>query len=115
MDSTTTKRTIVVLGATGQQGGAVAQALVTDGRWQVRALSRDPASHGARLLSVAGIEVVRADMDDLDSLQHAMAGAYGVFSVQGTDSLHVRMHQRESQPKVFENLDKIVGVRWGGL
>jgi uncharacterized protein YbjT (DUF2867 family) len=85
MDSTTTKRTIVVLGATGQQGGAVAQALVTDGRWQVRALSRDPASHGARLLSVAGIEVVRADMDDLDSLQHAMAGAYGVFSVQGTD------------------------------
>jgi hypothetical protein len=31
------------------------------------------------------------------------------------DSLHVRMHQRESQPKVFENLDKIVGVRWGGL
>jgi uncharacterized protein YbjT (DUF2867 family) len=85
MESSTTRRTIVVLGATGQQGGAVAQALVTDGRWQVRALSRDPASHAARLLSVAGMEVVRADMDDLDSLQHAMAGAYGVFSVQGTD------------------------------
>lgn len=79
------KRTIVVLGATGQQGGAVAQALITDGRWHVRALTRDPASHGSRLLSVAGAEVVRADMDDLDSLQHGMQGAYGVFSVQGTD------------------------------
>lgn len=31
------------------------------------------------------------------------------------DSMHVRMYQREIQPKVFENLDKIVGVRWGGL
>lgn len=77
--------TIVVLGATGQQGGAVARALVADGRWQVHALSRNPHSPEARRLAASGIQVVAADMDDAASLQAAFAGAHGVYSVQGTD------------------------------
>lgn len=80
-----TLKTIVVLGATGQQGGAVARSLIADGRWQVRALSRHPDSDTARRLTASGIEVVAADMDDAASLQAAFAGTHGVFSVQGSD------------------------------
>lgn len=78
-------RTIVVLGATGQQGGAVARSLIAAGRWKVRALSRNPDSDTARQLAASGMEVVAADMDNPASLQAAFAGVHGVFSVQGTD------------------------------
>ncbi|MFD7025350.1 NmrA/HSCARG family protein [Promicromonospora sukumoe] len=74
-------RTVVVLGATGQQGGAVAAALLADG-WTVRAVVRDPASDRARALAAAGVETVRAPLDDAAALRAAFAGAHGVFSVQ---------------------------------
>lgn len=78
-----TKKTevVVVLGATGQQGGATASALVGDG-WRVRAIVRDPASDKAKALAASGIEVVRGDLGDRASLDAAFQGAYGVFSVQ---------------------------------
>jgi uncharacterized protein YbjT (DUF2867 family) len=74
-------RTILVFGATGQQGGSVAQALQVAG-WSVRALVRDPQSARARALAGQGIETVRGDLADPVSVQAAMQGAYGVFSVQ---------------------------------
>ena len=73
--------TIVVCGATGRQGGAVARHLVEQG-WQVRGLSRSPGSARARALAERGIDVVRADMSDRASLDRAFAAAYGVYSVQ---------------------------------
>jgi uncharacterized protein YbjT (DUF2867 family) len=80
-----TPRTIVVLGATGQQGGSVARALVADGRWRVRTLSRNPNSDAARRLVNRGIDVVAGNMDDPGSLRSAFTGAYGVYSVQGSE------------------------------
>lgn len=74
-------RTVVVLGATGQQGGSVAAALRADG-WAVRAVVRDPSGHRARSLSAVGVETVRGDLGDPDSLRAAFSGAHGVFSVQ---------------------------------
>ncbi|MFF9202362.1 NmrA/HSCARG family protein [Streptomyces sp. NPDC014986] len=74
-------RTVVVLGATGQQGGSVAAALRADG-WAVRAVVRDPSGHRARSLSAAGVETVRGDLGDPESLRAAFSGAHGVFSVQ---------------------------------
>lgn len=68
---------ILVLGATGQQGGATARALVRDG-WKVRALVRDPA----KAKNLEGVELVRGDFRDEPSLERAMQGVYGVFSVQ---------------------------------
>ncbi|MGP4020946.1 NmrA/HSCARG family protein [Saccharopolyspora sp. 5N708] len=72
---------ILVIGATGLQGGAVARALLARGR-RTRALVRDPAAEAARALARAGAELVRGDLDDRDSLRAAMTGAHGVFSVQ---------------------------------
>jgi uncharacterized protein YbjT (DUF2867 family) len=74
-------RVIVVTGATGLQGSAVALHLLTDG-WSVRALTRNAASAPARALAARGAAVVRGDMDDAASLRPVFAGAYGVYSVQ---------------------------------
>lgn len=56
-------RIIVVIGATGQQGGAVARALAAAGRWRVRAVVRNPASSVAVRLRDHGIEVIHGNMD----------------------------------------------------
>jgi uncharacterized protein YbjT (DUF2867 family) len=72
---------ILVTGATGLQGGATARHLLAGG-WPVRALVRDPHSPGATELARSGAELVVGDMDDRDSLDAAVRGAHGVFSVQ---------------------------------
>ena len=73
--------TVLVLGATGQQGGSVATAL-RDAGWRVRAVVRDPGAARAVALSASGVEVVRGDLRDPGSLRAAMVGLHGVFSVQ---------------------------------
>lgn len=76
-----TDKIVLVLGATGQQGGSVAKALRAGG-WHVRALVRDPDAEKARGLARAGIEIVQGDLGDAASIRASMEGAYGVFSVQ---------------------------------
>ncbi|WP_067126455.1 NmrA/HSCARG family protein [Microtetraspora malaysiensis] len=78
-----TARTIVVVGATGPQGRAVTQHLLSSG-WQVRALTRDPDGAPARALASIGAHIVRARMEDVASLTSAAQGTYGMFSVQPT-------------------------------
>jgi uncharacterized protein YbjT (DUF2867 family) len=73
--------TIVVTGATGLQGGAVARRLLEDG-WRVRGLTRNSASKRAHALAALGAEVVQGDMVEAASLRPAFEGAYGVYSVQ---------------------------------
>ena len=73
---------IVVAGATGNQGGAVARKLIEEGGWRVRGLTRDPSKPEAQALAALGDEIVKADLDDRGSLDRAFKGAYGVFSVQ---------------------------------
>ena len=74
-------KTILVTGATGQQGGAVLRHLREKG-FAVRALTRHPDREEARHLVGKGTEVVRGDLNDPMSLSRAIEGAYGVFSVQ---------------------------------
>ena len=73
--------TIVVTGATGRQGGAVARHLARDG-WKVRALTRKPQSVTARALADLGVEVVKGDMGSRASLEPAFRDVHGVYSVQ---------------------------------
>jgi len=73
-------RTVLVTGATGTQGGAVARELLERGV-PVRALTRNPDQPAARELEALGAEVVRGDYDDPDSLVAAMEGVHGVFAV----------------------------------
>jgi nucleoside-diphosphate-sugar epimerase len=55
-------RSIVVTGATGKQGGAVARNLLDRG-FQVRALTRNPQKPEAQALADQGAEVVQGDME----------------------------------------------------
>jgi uncharacterized protein YbjT (DUF2867 family) len=76
----TTDRLVVVTGATGRQGGAIAHRLLAAGR-PVRALVRNTAAPAARALQAAGADLVRADLDDPSSLPAALEGAAGLFAV----------------------------------
>ncbi len=71
----------LVFGATGQQGGAVARALKAK-RKKVRALVRDPESVKSKALAAEGISLAIGDLFDHASINQAMAGIVGVFSVQ---------------------------------
>jgi uncharacterized protein YbjT (DUF2867 family) len=77
------KKIIAVVGATGQQGGGVAHAILSDpaSDFAVRALTRDPSSDKAKALEDAGAEVVQADIDDEARLVEAFEGAYGAFCI----------------------------------
>lgn len=75
------RRTITVFGATGRQGGSLARAILADEEsdFTVRAVTRDPDAERAKALERLGAEVVRADMDDEESLGPAFEGAYGAY------------------------------------
>lgn len=77
------KKIIAVVGATGAQGGGLVRAILNDksGAFAARALTRDVKSEKARALAAQGAEVVAADLDDLDSLERAFAGAHGAYCV----------------------------------
>jgi len=77
------KGTVLVAGATGQQGGAVARRLLAAG-WHVRALTRNGDTPAARALVVQGAELAIGEMGNRSDLDAAIAGAHGVFSVQPT-------------------------------
>jgi uncharacterized protein YbjT (DUF2867 family) len=57
-----------VVGATGTQGQSVIDAVLQDGKYRVRALTRNPSSEKAQTLSARGVEVVKADLNDERSL-----------------------------------------------
>ncbi|MBM7085662.1 NmrA/HSCARG family protein [Micromonospora humidisoli] len=70
--------TIAVFGATGQQGGAVVDALL-DHRAQVRALVRNPQSDRAQALAARGVELSATRADDPASLAAALATVEGFY------------------------------------
>ena len=75
------ERLILVCGATGSQGGAVARSLLDRG-FRIRALTRDAQKPEAQALAEHGAEVVQGDMEDRSSMDRVLKGAYGVFSMQ---------------------------------
>ncbi|OAA55640.1 NAD(P)-binding domain protein [Cordyceps fumosorosea ARSEF 2679] len=84
-------KTIVVIGATGNQGGSVARTFLQlpagADSWHVRAVTRSPSSPAAASLAAAGASLVRASLDDPASLRAAFAGAHAIFAV--TDPLAI--------------------------
>lgn len=75
------KKTIVVLGATGNQGGSVVDTFLQDGQWNIRGVTRNTDSDKARKLASRGVKVVAADLNDGSSLEAAFTGAHAIFIV----------------------------------
>ena len=81
-------RVIAVLGATGNQGGGVVQALLKNSAscFHVRAITRDTGSAGALKLKAKfenenRLEIVAANVYDKESLLKVFNQAFGVFAV----------------------------------
>ena len=74
----TTKRKVLVTGASGQQGGAVLNVLLARGH-QVRALTRKPDSEWAASVASRGVEVVAGNFTDQESLVRAATGVDTIF------------------------------------
>lgn len=75
------QKLIVVIGATGNQGGSVVNTFLDDPDWRVRGITRTPSSTSASSLISRGVEVVQADMDEPASLTAAFEGANAIFAV----------------------------------
>jgi uncharacterized protein YbjT (DUF2867 family) len=71
-------KTVLVTGATGQQGGAVSRALLGRGH-RVRALTRHPDGDPARTLAGLGAEPAHGDFDDAESLRQAFKDVDAAF------------------------------------
>src|SRR5260370_15919386 len=74
------KLALVVIGATGQQGGAVVKSLRERGH-EVRAVTRNTDSAKARELAAAGVTLVRASFDDTATVVKAREGATSLFAM----------------------------------
>ena len=75
-------KTLLITGATGRQGGAVLRHLLKQGGWRLRALVHRVDPRRIDGLKQQGVEVVQGDLEDVPSLESAVRGAYGVYSVQ---------------------------------
>jgi uncharacterized protein YbjT (DUF2867 family) len=102
------KDLIVVAGATGRQGGAVARELLGAGH-KVRALTRHPEGAPARALAEAGAEVVQGDFDDAGSLRRALEGAWGTFAMQ--NSWEAGVVKEEEQGRRYAEVARQAGVQ----
>ncbi|GAA1070684.1 NmrA/HSCARG family protein [Tsukamurella spumae] len=74
-------KTIAVIGATGQQGGAVVDALLERGTVAVRALVRDPLSEKAKALASRGVELVTGDLTESATIDAVLEGADAAFAM----------------------------------
>lgn len=100
--------TVLVTGATGKQGGAIARELLAHGH-TVHAMTRQPEGEAARKLAERGARVVQADLDDASSLERALDGAWGVLAVQNTWEAGVE--REEAQGKRIAQLARQAGVQ----
>ncbi|NXG66941.1 NMRL1 protein, partial [Hemiprocne comata] len=94
---------------TGAQGGSVARALLEDGTFKVRAVTRSPMKKEAEKLKQRGAEVVKADQDDEPSLELALEGAYGAFVVTNFWE-HCSKEKEVAQGKRLADLSKRLGL-----
>jgi uncharacterized protein YbjT (DUF2867 family) len=93
---TNSDRTVLVTGATGRQGGAVIRHMLSKG-WKLRALTFKAQGAAVQSLIDQGIEVVRGNMEDPASLEPAMRGVYGVYSVQDFWSVGAKREMQQGR------------------
>ncbi|MFJ2828028.1 NmrA/HSCARG family protein [Streptomyces sp. NPDC087263] len=107
-------KTVLVTGATGNQGGATVRHLLAAG-WRVRALVRDDRAPAAAALAAAGAELVRGDLDDRASLDVAVRGAYGVYSVQSANGNEITQGRNVADAATAAGVRHLVYSSVGGV
>jgi uncharacterized protein YbjT (DUF2867 family) len=74
---------LVVFGVSGNQGGSVANFVLNDHElskeFKVRGVTRDLSKPTIQDLKSKGVEIVKGDVQDEESVKHALQGAHSVF------------------------------------
>jgi len=107
---------LVVFGATGQQGGSVIDCVIHDPQlskqYKVRGVTRDLSKQAAQSLQEKGIEVVKGDFEDKESLKQAMQGAHTVFSMTATVYDGQTMERGIAEGKALADAAVAAGVEY---
>src|SRR5690349_20924441 len=105
-------KVIAVIGSTGSQGGGLCGAILSDPNcgFSCRAVTRKTDGDKAKALAAKGAEVVKADLDDVESLKKAFAGAYGVYAVTNFWE-HFSAEKQKVQAKNIAKAAKAAGVK----
>ncbi|WP_306056879.1 NmrA/HSCARG family protein [Natronococcus wangiae] len=104
---------VLVTGATGNQGGAVVDHLLeSDEAFDVYGLTRDASSDAARELAERGVTMVEGDLNEKESLAPRVAEADAVFAVTNfwTQGYETQVQQGENIAEVAadEGVDHFV-------
>jgi|SRR5680860_176172 len=100
-------KTIFVTGATGNQGGAVVASLIKNG-FKVKVLTRKTDSDKAQNLQKQTAELVKGDLNDLNTFQNHLKEIDGIFSVQSFEN---GVDEEIKQGMDLANLSKEYGVK----
>lgn len=106
------KKVIVVLGATGAQGGGLVRAILNDknSEFTPRAVTRDAKSDKAKELQKLGAEIFEADVDNPEALKKAFKGAYGAYCVTFYWA-HMNPEKEKEEAKAMANAAKEEGLK----
>lgn len=114
-----TQKNVIVLGATGQQGGSVVHELLKElTGYHVRGLTRDTNSIKSKALAAQGVEVVQADLNDPASLEHAFKDAniiYAMTDFWQSMSADTELEQGKSIVNIAEGLPHLEQFVWASL
>ncbi|KAF5982183.1 hypothetical protein FBULB1_4375, partial [Fusarium bulbicola] len=100
-----TAKKIVIIGATGGQGGSVVKPFLNDPEWRVLGITRNPSSQKSKNLETRGVEVVQADLDDRVSLAKAFQDANVIFAVSDFWSIY-NDPKNQNKPKPGQALNE---------
>jgi len=75
------QKIVTIVGATGNQGQSVINALLNDKSYSLRAITRNATSDAAQTLAAKGVDIVAADANDLSSLIAAFSGSSVIYAV----------------------------------
>jgi uncharacterized protein YbjT (DUF2867 family) len=107
---------LLVFGATGQQGGSVVDYVMNDAElsnlYSIRAVTRDPSSLSAQNLRKKGIDVVKADVNDNESLEQIMKDVHTVFSMTLTVYDQSTKQREIKQGKAIADTAVAAGVQY---
>ncbi|OCK97884.1 NAD(P)-binding protein [Cenococcum geophilum 1.58] len=103
------KMLLVILGATGAQGGPTARYILkySSHLYRIRAVTRDPSKPAGRELASLGAEVVAADFDDEASITAALDGAHAIFTITNfwdKNSLEIEVGQGKLLNRIASEL-----------
>jgi uncharacterized protein YbjT (DUF2867 family) len=110
---TQTIESVLVVGSTGNQGGAVVDHLLaSEQEFDVRGLTRDASSEQSKALAERGVTVVEGDLNDPETLREPVADADAVFAVtnfwtQGYDA-QVQQGKNVADVAAEEGVDQFV-------